>query len=173
MGISALGPLVPSSSRIGQWVLAADFNEDGRRHDARTVILAGVAWAAGAAGPYLHAKRMLDAAIVPPGSVQAWRGTAWFPVNPQGSASFLRAHAPAGEPEQDRGLVGHGRRPDDPYDVLDAERDNSGGSPADLDFTVATLGAGWPASGLMPRWSPTGPRAPIPEDPHPRGHGQT
>src|SRR5262249_45115999 len=39
---------------------------------AGSLVLAGlgVAWAAGAAGPYLHAERMLDAAVVPPGSVQ-------------------------------------------------------------------------------------------------------
>ena len=28
------------------------------------------------------------------------------------------------------------------YDVIDAERGNSGGSPAELDITVAALGAG-------------------------------
>ena len=39
---------------------------------AGSLVLAGVAWAAGAAGPDLHAERMLDAAAVPPGSVQVF-----------------------------------------------------------------------------------------------------
>jgi hypothetical protein len=39
---------------------------------AGSLVLAGVAWASGAAGPYLHAERMLDAAVVPPGSVQVF-----------------------------------------------------------------------------------------------------
>jgi hypothetical protein len=36
---------------------------------AGSLVLVGVAWVAGAAGPYLQAERMLDAAVVPPGSV--------------------------------------------------------------------------------------------------------
>ena len=39
---------------------------------AGALVLAGAAWAASTAGPYLHAERMLDAAIVPPGSVQVF-----------------------------------------------------------------------------------------------------
>jgi len=131
---------------------------------AGALILAGVAWAAGAAGPYLHAERMLDAAIVPPGSVQVFflpggvfaqpspepgctplidQTRYWMvPGDPQDIASFLRAHAPPGIPNNGTGWSGTGGGQTISYDVLDTERGNSGGSPADLDFTVAALGAG-------------------------------
>jgi hypothetical protein len=131
---------------------------------AGALALAGVAWAAGAAGPYLHAERMLDAAIVPPGSVQVFslpggvfaqpsqqpgctplidQARYWMvPGDPQGIASFLQAHAPPGIPNKSVGWSGTGGGQTASYDVLDAERGNSGGSPAELDFTVAALGAG-------------------------------
>jgi hypothetical protein len=107
---------------------------------------------------------MLDAAIVPPGSMQVFflpggvfahpsqqpgctplidQARYWMvPGDPQGIASFLRAHAPPGIPNKSAGWSGTGGGQTIPYDVLDAERGNSGGSPANLDFTVAALGAG-------------------------------
>jgi len=131
---------------------------------AGALVLAGAAWAAGAAGPYLHAERMLDAAIVPPGSVQVFslpgsvfaqpseepgctplidQPRYWMvPGDPQDIASFLRAHAPPGIPNNGTGQLSTGGGQTISYDVLDTERGNSGGSPADLDFTVAALGAG-------------------------------
>jgi hypothetical protein len=131
---------------------------------AGALVLATAAWAAGAAGPYLHAQRMLDAAIVPPGSVQVFflpgsvfaqpseepgctplidQTRYWMvPGDPQDIASFLRAHAPPGIPNNGTGQLSTGGGQTISYDVLDTERGNSGGSPADLDFTVAALGAG-------------------------------
>ena len=131
---------------------------------AGALVLAGVAWAARAAGPYPHAERMLDAAIVPPGSVQVFflpgdifaqpsqepgctplidQTRYWMvPGDPQDITSFLRAHAPPGIPNNGAGWLGTGGGQTISYDVLDTERGDSGGSPADLDFTVAALGAG-------------------------------
>ena len=131
---------------------------------AGSLVLAGVAWAAGAAGPYLHAERMLDAAVVPPGSVpvfflpgavfaQPSRGPACAPLidqvrywmvpgDPQGIAAFLRAHAPAWIPNSGEGRSSTGGGQTISYDVMDAERGSNGGSPAELDITVAALGAG-------------------------------
>src|SRR5215831_19506872 len=125
---------------------------------AGALALAGVAWAAGTAGPYLHAQRMLDAAIVPPGSTQVFflpgavfaqpsqqpgctplidQARYWMvPGDPQGIASFLRAHTPPGIPNESAGWSGTGGGQTISYDVLDAEWSNSGGSPANLDFTV-------------------------------------
>lgn len=131
---------------------------------AGALALAGVAWAASAGGPYLHAERMLDAAIVPPGSMQVFflpggvfaqssqqpgctplidQARYWMvPGDPQAITSFLRGHAPPGIPNQSAGRLGTGSGQTISYDVLDTERGNSGGSPADLDFTIAALGAG-------------------------------
>ena len=116
------------------------------------------------AGPYLHAARMLDAAVVPPGSVQVFflsggvfaqpsqqpdctplidQARYWMvPGDPQDIASFLRAHTPPGIPNNGTGQLSTGSGHTISYDVLDTEQGNSGDSPADLDFTVAALGAG-------------------------------
>jgi hypothetical protein len=131
---------------------------------AGSLVLAGVAWAAGAAGPYLHAERMLDAAIVPPGSVQVFslpggvfaqpsqqpactplidQTRYWMvPGDPQHIASFLREHPPPGIPNNGAGWLSTAGGQTISYDVTDAERGNNAGSPAELDFTVAALGAG-------------------------------
>jgi len=130
---------------------------------AGALVLAGlgVVWTA---GPYLHAERMLDAAVVPPGSVQVFflpggvfaqpsqepacaplidQTRYWIvPGDPQDIASFLRAHAPPGIPNNGAGQLSTAGGQTISYDVIDAERGNSGGSPAELDFTVAALGAG-------------------------------
>jgi hypothetical protein len=130
---------------------------------AGSLILAGLG-VAFTAGPYLHAERMLDAAVVPPGSVQVFflpggvfsqpsQGLACAPLidqtrywmvpgDPRDIASFLRAHTPPGIPYSSTGWLGTGGGQTISYDVLDRERGNSGGSPAELDFTVAALGAG-------------------------------
>jgi len=137
-----------------------------RRAVAGSLVLAGlgVAWAAGAAGPYLHAERMLDAAVVPPGSVQVIflpgavfaqpsqepactplidQTRYWMvPGDPQDIAAFLRAHAPPGIPNNGTGQLSTTGGQPISYDVLDAERGKSGGFPAELDLTVAALGAG-------------------------------
>ena len=131
---------------------------------AGALALAGAAWAASAAGPYLHADRMLDAAIVPPGSVPVFslpggvfaqpsqqpgctplidQTRYWMvPGDPRGIAAFLRAHAPPGIPNNGAGWSGTAGGQTISYDVLDTERGNSENSPADLDFTVAALGPG-------------------------------
>jgi len=131
---------------------------------AGSVILAGVAWASGAAAPYLHAERMLDAAVVPPGSVPVFflpaavfaqpsrepacaplidQARYWIvPGDPQEIAAFLRAHAPAGIPNNGEGQLSTAGGQTISYDVFDAERGHSERSPADLDITVAALGAG-------------------------------
>jgi len=133
---------------------------------AGALVLAGlgVAWAAGTAGPYLHAERMLDAAILPPGSVQVLflpggafaqpsqepacaplidQTRYWMvPGDPQDIAAFLRAHAPPGIPNNGTGQLSTTGGQPISYDVLDAERGKSGGFPAELDLTVAALGAG-------------------------------
>jgi hypothetical protein len=131
---------------------------------AGSLVLAGVAWAAGAAGPYLHAERMLDAAIVPPGSVQIFslpggvfaqpsqqpactpmidQTRYWMvPGDPQHIASFLREHPPPGIPNSGAGRLSTAEGQTISNDVTDAERGNSSGSPAELDFTVAALGTG-------------------------------
>jgi hypothetical protein len=130
---------------------------------AGALVLAGlgVVWTA---GPYLHAERMLDAAVVPPGSVQVFflpggvfaqpsqepayaplidQTRYWIvPGDPQDIASFLRAHAPPGIPNNGADQLSMAGAQTISYDVIDAERGNSGGSPAELDFTVAALGAG-------------------------------
>lgn len=130
---------------------------------AGALVLAGlgVVWTA---GPYLHAERMLDAAVVPPGSVQVFflpggafaqpsqepacaplidQTRYWIvPGDPQDIASFLRAHAPPGIPGHGAGQLSMAGGQTISYDVIDAEGGNSGGSPAELDFTVAALGAG-------------------------------
>lgn len=131
---------------------------------AGALVLAGVAWAAGPAAPYLHAERMLDAAVFPPGSMQVFFlpgdvfaqpseqpactpliDQAWYwivPGDPQDIASFLQAHPPPGIPNTGAGQLNTAGGQTISYDVLDAERGNSGGYPAELDFTVAALGAG-------------------------------
>jgi hypothetical protein len=130
---------------------------------AGALVLAGlgIAWTA---SPYLHAERMLDAAIVPPGSVQVPflpggvfaqpsqepactpltdQTRYWIaPGDPQDIASFLRAHAPPGIPNNGAGQLSTAGGQTISYDVIDAERGNSVGSPAELDFTVTALGAG-------------------------------
>jgi hypothetical protein len=131
---------------------------------AGSLVLAGVAWAAGAAGPYLHAERMLDAAVVPPGSVPVFflpgavfaqpsqepacaplidQARYWMaPGDPQDIAAFLRAHPPPGIPNSGEGQLSTTGGQTISYDLLDAERGSSEGSPAELDITVAALGAG-------------------------------
>lgn len=131
---------------------------------AGSLVLAGVAWAAGAAGPYLHAERMLDAAVVPPGSVPVFflpgavfarpsqepactplidQARYWMvPGDPQEIAAFLRAHAPPGFPNSGEGQLSTASGQAISYDVFDAERGTSEGPPAELDITVAALGAG-------------------------------
>jgi hypothetical protein len=131
---------------------------------AGSLILADIAWAAGAAGPYLHPARMLDAAVVPPGSVQVFflpravfaqpsrkpacaplidQARYWMvPGDPQDIAAFLRAHPPPGIPNSGAGRLSTAASRTISYDVMDAERGNSEGSPAELDITVAALGAG-------------------------------
>jgi hypothetical protein len=130
---------------------------------AGALVLAGlgVVWTA---GPCLHAERMLDAAVVPPGSVQVFflpggvfarpsqepacaplidQARYWIvPGDPQDIALFLRAHAPPGIPNSGAGQLSTAGGQTISYDVIDAERGNGGGSPAELDFTVAALGAG-------------------------------
>jgi hypothetical protein len=64
------------------------------------------------------------------------------PGDPQDIAAFLRAHAPPGIPDSGAGQLSTAGGQTISYDVIDAERGNSGGSPAELDFTVAALGAG-------------------------------
>ena len=113
----------------------------------------------------LHAERMLDCGpCVPPGSVQVFylpggafaqpsqepasaplvdQTRYWIPPgDPQDIASFLRAHAPPGMPSHGAGQLSMADGQTISYDVIDAEGGNSGGSPAELDFTVAALGAG-------------------------------
>jgi hypothetical protein len=131
---------------------------------AGSLVLAGVAWASGAAGPYLHAERMLDAAVVPPGSVRVFflpgavfaqpsqeqacaplidQARYWMiPGDPQDIAAFLRAHAPPGIPNSGAGRLSTAGGQTISYDVFDAERGNSEGPPAYLDITVAALGGG-------------------------------
>lgn len=131
---------------------------------AGSLVLAGVAWAAGAAGPYLHAERLLDAAVLPAGSVQVSflpgavfaqpsqepacapvvdQARYWMvPGDPQDIAAFLRAHAPPGIPNTGQGRLSTADGQTISYDVIDAERGNSEASPAQLDITVAALGAG-------------------------------
>ena len=116
------------------------------------------------AGPYLHAGRMLDAAVVPPGSVQVFflpggvfaqpsqepacaplidQVRYWMvPGDPRDIAAFLRSHAPPGIPNNGEGQLSTAGGQTISWDVIDAERGNRGGSPAELDFTVAALGAG-------------------------------
>jgi hypothetical protein len=64
------------------------------------------------------------------------------PGDPQDIAAFLQAHAPPGIPNSGAGQLSTTGGQTISYDVIDAERGNSGGSPAELDFTVAALGAG-------------------------------
>jgi hypothetical protein len=64
------------------------------------------------------------------------------PGNPQDIAAFLRAHAPPGIPNNGEAQLGTAGGQMISYDVIDAERGNSKGSPAELDITVAALGAG-------------------------------
>jgi hypothetical protein len=131
---------------------------------AGSLVVAGAAWAAGAAGPYLHAERMLDAAVVPPGSVPVFflpgavfaqpsrePGCAplidqvryWMvPGDPQDIAAFLRAHAPSWIPNSGEGQSSTAGGQTISYNVMDAERVSSQGSPAELNITVAALGAG-------------------------------
>jgi hypothetical protein len=131
---------------------------------AGSLTLAGVAWAAGAASPYLHAERMLDAAVVPPGSMQVFflpgavfaqpsqepacapltdQARYWIvPGDPQDIAVFLRSHAPPGIPNSGMGQLSTAGGQTISYDVIDAERGSSEASPAELDITVAALGAG-------------------------------
>jgi hypothetical protein len=158
---------------------------------AGSLVLVGVAWAAGAAGPYLHAERLLDAAVVPPGSVPVFflpgavfaqpsqelacaplidQARYWvIPGDPQDIAAFLRAHAPPGIPNSGEGELSTTGGQTISYDVFDAEPGHSEGSPADLDITVAALGAGMagiradaevvPADATCTR---SGGRAPVP-----------
>ena len=130
---------------------------------AGSLVLAGLG-VAFTAGPYLHAERMLDAAVVPPGSVPVFflpgavfaqpsqapactrlidQARYWMvPGDPRDIAAFLRAHAPPGIPNSGAGRLSMAGGQTISYDVIDAERGNSGGSPAELDFSVAALGAG-------------------------------
>ena len=130
---------------------------------AGSLVLAGLG-VAFTAGPYLHAERMLDAAVVPPGSVPVFflpgavfaqpsqapactrlidQARYWMvPGDPRDIAAFLRAHAPPGIPNKSAGWSGTGGGQTISYDVIDTERGNGGGSPAELDITVAALGAG-------------------------------
>ena len=130
---------------------------------AGSLVLAGLG-VAFTAGPYLHAERMLDAAVVPPGSVPVFflpgavfaqpsqapactrlidKARYWMvPGDPRDIAAFLRAHAPPGIPNSGAGRLSMAGGQTISYDVIDAERGNSGGSPAELDFSVAALGAG-------------------------------
>jgi hypothetical protein len=107
---------------------------------------------------------MLDAAVVPPGSVpvfflpgavfgQPSQGPACAPLidqarywmvpgDPQDIAAFLRAHAPPGIPNSGEGQSSTAGGRTISYDVFDTEPGNSEGSPAELDITVAALGAG-------------------------------
>jgi hypothetical protein len=107
---------------------------------------------------------MLDAAVVPPGSVQVFflpgagfaqpsqepgcaplidQARYWIvPGDPQDIAAFLRAHAPPGIPNSGTGQLSTAGGQTISYDVIDTERGNGGGSPAELDITVAALGAG-------------------------------
>jgi hypothetical protein len=137
-----------------------------RQAVAGSLVLAGlgVAWAAGSAGPYLHGERMLDAAVVPPGSAQVLvlpgpdfakpsqepacaplidQTRYWMvPGDPQHIASFLRAHAPPGIPNEGAGQLTATGDQTTSYDVIDATSGKSGARTAELDFTVAALGAG-------------------------------
>ena len=130
---------------------------------AGALVLAGLG-VAFTAGPYLHAERMLDAAIVPPGAMQVFflpgavfaqpaQEPACAPVtdltrywmvpgDPQDIAAFLRAHPPPGIPNRGAGQLSAAGGQTISYDVIDAEPGNSEGAPAELDITVATLGAG-------------------------------
>ena len=130
---------------------------------AGSLVLAGLGLAS-TAGPYLHAERMLYAIVVPPGSLQVSflpgdvfaqpsqepactplidQARYWMvPGDPQDIAAFLRAHAPPGIPYGGEGQLITAGGQTISYDVIDAERGNSGGSPAKLDITVAALGAG-------------------------------
>jgi hypothetical protein len=107
---------------------------------------------------------MLDAAVIPPGSLQVFflpgavfaqpsqepacaplvdQARYWIvPGDPRDIAAFLRAHAPPGIPNSGAGQVSRAGGQATSYDVIDAERGNSEGSPAELDITVAALGAG-------------------------------
>jgi hypothetical protein len=60
----------------------------------------------------------------------------------QDIAAFLRAHAPPGIPNNGEGQLSTAGGQMISYDVIDAERGNSKDSPAELDITVAALGAG-------------------------------
>src|SRR5215831_7869654 len=130
---------------------------------AGSLVLAGlgVVWTA---GPYLHAERMLDASVVPPGSVQVFflpggvfaqpsqepacaplidQTRYWMvPGDPQHIASFLQAHAPPGIPNEGVGQLSTTGGQTISYDVIDAALGKSGALTAELDFTVAALGAG-------------------------------
>lgn len=64
------------------------------------------------------------------------------PGDPQHIAAFLRAHPPPGIPNNGAGWLGTAGSQTISCDVTDTQRGNSEGSPADLDFTVAALGAG-------------------------------
>ena len=107
---------------------------------------------------------MLDAAVVPPGSVPVFflpgavfaqppqepacgplidQARYWIvPGDPQDIAAFLRVHPPPGIPNSGTGRLSTPGGQTISYDVIDAEPGNSEGSPAELDITVAALGAG-------------------------------
>jgi hypothetical protein len=107
---------------------------------------------------------MLDAIVVPPGSVPVFflpgavfaqpsqepgcaplidQARYWVvPGDPQDIAAFLRAHAPPGIPNNGEGELSTTGGQTISYDVFDAEPGHSEGSPADLDISVAALGAG-------------------------------
>ena len=61
------------------------------------------------------------------------------PGDPPDIAAFLRAHAPPGIPNSGEGELSTAGGQTISYDVFDAEPDSP---PADLDITVAALGAG-------------------------------
>jgi hypothetical protein len=135
--------------KLARWAVAA------------SLALAGAAWAGGAAGPYLHAERMLDVAVVPPGAVPVFFlpgsvfarpsskpacgpliDQARYWVVPPGHRSVSAGARPARDPQQRRGPVELERRP---RDLLRRCRRGTGrqrGVPAELDITVAALGAG-------------------------------
>ena len=130
---------------------------------AGALVLAGLGVAV-TAGPYLHAERMLDAAVVPPGSVPVFflpgavfaqpaqepacaplidQARYWIvPGDPPDIAAFLRAHAPPGIPNRSAGQLSTAGGQTISYDVMDEERGNGEAPPAELDITVAALGAG-------------------------------
>ncbi len=64
------------------------------------------------------------------------------PGDPQDIAAFLRAHTPPGIPNRSAGQLSTADGQTISYDVMDAERGNSEGPLAELDITVAALGAG-------------------------------